>query len=131
MTTLRDERHDVLPALDAIVESVTDPYVLGDPVRDADGTTVDFLIVAANRAAVADVGLPTGLLVGRRARAIFPGDFGDQLIRMIAQVLETGAPLEVDEYPYPSFHDGGRLHRYDVRASAVGDRLVFTWRDVT
>ena len=126
------ELFEVATPLDAIVESVTDPYVLGDPVRDGDdGQIVDFIVTAANQAATADVGLSHRALVGGRASTLFPGDFGRRLISMVAEVLETGAPLSIDEYPYPSRRARGALHRYDVRASAVGDRLVFTWRDVT
>jgi len=121
----------VAPTLGAIVESITDPYVMGDPVRDAAGRVVDFRVTAANRAATADVAPYPGILVGRLASELFPDQFGRRLIPVITEVLETGTPVSIDEYPYPSARAGGALRRYDVRASAIGDRLVFTWRDVT
>lgn len=122
---------DPTGSLQAIVESITDPYVLGDPVRDDSGQIVDFVLVAGNRAALDEIGLSDRVLAGVRASTLFGDGFGRRLIGMVAQVVETGAPLSIDEYPYPSVRAAGALHRYDVRASAIGDRLVFTWRDVT
>jgi PAS domain S-box-containing protein len=119
------------PDLEDLVESVTDPYVLGDPVRDATGRIVDFRIRAVNGAACRSVRIPRRQVVGALSSALFPHDFGTRLLRMLVQVIETGDPLSVDEYPYPTPWAGGDLHRYDVRATAVNGRVVFTWRDVT
>lgn len=114
------ELSDAFLRLDAIVGSVTDPYVLGDPVRDGSGQIVDFVVRAANQAAIADIGQSHRTLVGGRASALFPTEFGVRIISMVAEVLDTGAPLGIDEYLYPSRRSGGALRRYDIRASAVG-----------
>ena len=52
-------------------------------------------------------------------------------IALLAEVVESGRPLILDEHPYPAVRGGARLRRFDVRASAVGDGVAVTWRDAT
>jgi len=119
------------PALRDVIESILDPYVLGGPVRDASGQIVDFTVLEVNNLACASIGIPRELVLGARARALFPSEFGERLIHLVGEVVTTERPLAVNDYVYPSTIDRGALHRYDVRASAVDGLLVFTWRDVT
>lgn len=120
-----------LPAVRDVIEAIPDPYALGEPVFDAAGDIVDFMILELNAIACASVGLSREAVLGTRARDLFPSEFGDRLIRLVGEVVTTGRPLAVNDYLYPSTVNGGALHRYDVRATALDGRLVFTWRDVT
>jgi diguanylate cyclase (GGDEF)-like protein/PAS domain S-box-containing protein len=114
----------------AIVESLIDPHVLLQAVRDAGGAIVDFVYADANEAACEYNRTPREQLVGMRLLDLLPGQAGSGMLGLYADAVESGRPLELNDYAYP--HEV--LHqerRFDIRASRVGDALSFTWRDVT
>lgn len=110
------------------MDSLLDPWVLMEAVRDEGGAIVDFQYVEANREAFRRNGLDRDELVGARLLTLFPGHRG-VLFDMYAHVVETGIPLVLDDHP---FDLDGTTKWFDNRAVKVGaDGLSFTWRDVT
>jgi len=119
------------PSVRDVVECVLDAYVVGEPVRDRSGRIIDFATLEANSGACASIGLPRHLVIGARVRALFPNEFAERLIHLVGDVVDSGRALSIDDYPYPSPLNGGAIHRYDVRATALDGRVACTWRDVT
>jgi len=117
-------------ALRATADSLLDPHVRLDAVRDAGGRIVDFVYVDANPAACAYNGREYQDLVGSRLLDLQAGT-GTGLLDQYRQVVETGEPLVLDDIVYAQELLGRAERHYDVRAVRVGDGLSYTWRDVT
>ena len=117
--------------LRATVDSLLDPAVRFEAVRDENGEIVDFVYVDANAAACAYDRMTYEELVGSRLLTLLPGHVGTGLLEMYAHVVQTGEPLILDDYVYPGELLGGDERHHDIRAARVGDGLVYTWRDVT
>ena len=117
--------------LRATLDSLLDPHVVQEAVRDETGQIVDFVYVDANSAACAYNGLDYQDLVGARLLDLLPGHAGAGLLDQYAQVVETGEPLVQDDIVYAQELLGGQERHYDARAARVGDGLSYTWRDVT
>ncbi|MEI6449362.1 MAG: PAS domain S-box protein [Actinomycetes bacterium] len=115
----------------ATLDSMFDPHVVLEAVRDEAGTIVDFVFTDANAAACELNGLPYEELVGTPLLGLHPAAGSSALLKLYARVVETGAPLILDDWSYPQDLLGGDLRRYDVRAVRLGDGLSQTWRDVT
>lgn len=131
---LRHEHH--LAELDrarlrAVLDSELDARVILDAVHDVDGTIVDFVHVDANPAACAWNQLPRHRLIGQRLRDLFPADMAEALVAQYAGVVESGAPLVLDETPMAQGQHHGAVKWFDVRAVRVGDGVTVSWRDVT
>ena len=132
------ERHAAEEALAAreqrlrsTLDSMFDPHVLLEAVRDEDGHIVDFLYADANDAACAYNGRSRDELVGARLLDLLPGHAAGGLLSLYSDVVETGEPLVLDDLSYEQELLGGAPRRYDVRGVRVGDGLSYTWRDVT
>ena len=121
---------DAESKLQAVFDALIDPVVILSAVRDESGTIVDFRYVDANPAACAYNGLSHDALVGTTVLGLLPGHTATGLLDMYIAVVETGAPLVLDDYPYLS-EVRGEERLYDIRAVCVDDSLVYTWRDVT
>ena len=117
--------------LRATMDSLMDPHVLLEAVRDEAGKIVDFVYVDANPAACAYNGMDHQHLVGARLLDLQPGNIGSGLFDRYVRVVETGEPLVLDDIVYAQELLGGQERHYDVRAARVGDGLSYTWRDVT
>jgi len=117
--------------LRATVDSLLDPHVRLEAIRDEAGQIVDFVYVDANPAACEYNGMDYEDLIGTRLLDLQPGNTGYGLLERYRQVVETGEPLVLDDFVYPQELRGGQERRYDVRAARVGDGLSYTWRDVT
>ena len=117
--------------LQATMDSLLDPHVLLEAVRDPGGQIVDFVFADANPAACAYNRIPYQDLVGSRLLDLQPGIVGYGLLDQYRQVVQSGEPLVLDDFAYAQELLGGRERRYDVRAVRVGERLSYTWRDVT
>lgn len=117
--------------LRATMDSMLDPHVCLEAVRDDAGMAVDFVFVDANPAAEAFNGVGAGGLVGVLLLGKHPAagvtTFFDDCVR----VVESGEPMIRDDWTYPQDMRGGELRRYDVRGVRLGDGLSLTWRDVT
>jgi PAS domain S-box-containing protein len=118
-------------ALRATLDSLMDPHVLLEAVRDETGQIVDFVHVDANPAACAYTRIDYQNLIGARLLDLLPGLDGYGLLDRYRQVVETGEPLALDDTVYAQELRGGQQRRYDIRAARVGDGLSCTWRDVT
>ena len=116
--------------LRATLDSMLDPHVLLEAVRDGDGRIVDFTYADANRAACFYMDMAPEELVGATVLELLPGQASSGMLALYAEALESGEPLVLDDYAYP--HEiVGSERRYDIRGVRVGDALSFTWRDVT
>ena len=117
--------------LRASVDSMLNPHVLMEAVRDPDGRVVDFRYLSVNRAACIYLGLAESELVGHTQLENSPNLEGSELHRRYAQCLEDGQPVVFDDFPFfNEILDDAR--RYDIRATRAGaDLLSLTWTDVT
>src|SRR5690606_33372651 len=85
----------------------------------------------ANAAACEYNGRPYEELVGMRLLDFLPGHQDTGLLDMYRTVIESGEPLILDDYVYPLEIRGGEEVHFDIRGVALGDSIVYTWRDVT
>jgi diguanylate cyclase (GGDEF)-like protein/PAS domain S-box-containing protein len=116
--------------LRATLDSLIDPFVLLEAVRDENGTIVDFLHVEANEAATHYTGRDRDSFLGTSLMALYPGLRDIGLVTAYVDVVETGRPMILDSVEYaPRSHLAP--HRYDLRGVRCGDGLALTWRDVT
>jgi len=116
--------------LRATLDSLLDPHVMLEAVRDDQGRIIDFLYTDANGAACEYNHLERTQLVGRRVLDLLPAHTSTSLLDMYRQALESDQPLVLNDFVYP--HEIlEEERRYDIRAIRVGDALSFTWRDVT
>ena len=116
--------------LRATLDSLIDPHLVLDPVRDGDHI-VDCLVRDANPAVTSRAGFEPESLAGVQVSLVFPPLAAAATIRLVAHVLESGAPLVLDDYAYLHEPDGPDPRHYDVRATRFGDAVAITWRDVT
>lgn len=117
--------------LRGVLDTMLDPWVLLDPLRDATGRIVDFVYVDANQAACAANRLTREQLLGMRLLELLPEHEPRGLLAAYADVVESGFPLALDDDPFPDRDDPGRIRRFDNRAVAIDGQLSFTWREVT
>jgi len=117
--------------LRATMDSLPDPHMLLEAVRDESGDIVDFVFTDANPAACEYNGLAYQQLVGTRMREMLPGATGEGLLAAFQKVVETGEPLVLDDFAHTDERHSGAQRYHDARAVRVGDGLSFTWRDVT
>jgi PAS domain S-box-containing protein len=127
----REEAQADRTAIRATVDSLLDPHILLEAVRDETGQIVDFVYVDANPAACAYNRMDYEDLVGARLLDLLPGHATAGLLEQYRQVVETGEPLVQDDIVYAQELLGGVERHYDARAARVGDGLSYTWRDVT
>jgi PAS domain S-box-containing protein len=116
--------------LRATVDSLLDPQMLLEAVRDETGQIVDFLVAEANPAACAYHGMDRQDLVGARMLSLYPGIVDAGLLDQYGRVAETGEPAVLDDFVYANEILNAE-RRYDIRGARVGDGLSLTWRDVT
>ncbi|MBK9740027.1 MAG: PAS domain S-box protein [Actinobacteria bacterium] len=126
----REEAQRERATLEATINSLLDPHVFLEAVRDTTGTVVDFVYGAANAAACDYMHMNREDLVGARLLDLLPGQAGTGMLDLYAEAVDTGRPLLLDDYAYPHEIIGDE-RRFDIRAIRVGDGLSFTWRDVT
>ncbi len=126
----RRELDEERAQLQAVLDSALEPHVYLLAVRDENGAVMDFVYERVNPAACAYLQMAREDLEGARLLDLLPGQAGSGMLAMYVDALQTGEPLELDDYVYP--HDiFGEDRRYDIRAVRVGDGLSFGWRDVT
>jgi PAS domain S-box-containing protein len=127
----RQEAEADRAALRATMDSLQDPHVRFETIRDQTGQIVDFVFADANPAACAYHGIDYEDLVGTRMLDRYPGVGGTGLLDQCAHVVQTGEPLVLDDAVYRIETMGGQDRHLDIRAARVGDGLSYTWRDVT
>ncbi len=117
--------------LRAILDSLADPHVLLDAVRDVDGTVTDFIYAEANPEACKLNGRTHEELIGARLLSLHPNAESSGLLDAYIGILNGGPPLVLNDWAYRQDLLGGAERRYDVRAVRVGDSISQVWRDVT
>jgi diguanylate cyclase (GGDEF)-like protein/PAS domain S-box-containing protein len=116
--------------LHATLDSLLDPHVSLEAVRDPQGRIADFIFTDANEAACRYNKMDREHLVGMRLLELLPAHRASGLFDLYRQALESEQPLVLNDFIYP--HElYGEDRRFDIRAVKVGDALSFTWRDVT
>jgi diguanylate cyclase (GGDEF)-like protein/PAS domain S-box-containing protein len=125
-TALEMERARLRTTLDSLL----DPHVMLEAVRDEKGKITDFLFTDANDAACRYNKLDREHLVGRRLLELLPAHTSTGLLEMYRHALESDEPLVLNDFVYP--HEIlAEDRRFDIRAVRVGDALSFSWRDVS
>jgi len=114
-----------------IIESIADPYLLGQPVRDDFGKCLDLSLVAANSAARLASGLPPGELVGALLSHVFGPDDVRMLVSRVDAVGDNLEPLVLDGYPLSTLASETTTTRADVRVMRIDGSAAVTWHDVT
>lgn len=118
--------------LKATLDSLLDPHVVLQALRNRDGSINDFVVVEANEAACRYSSLSYDQIVGGRLMDLAP-NVGERLLPALSDVVESGEPLVLDDFaeimPPEAVARSGR--RLDLRAVKVDDGLSYTWRDVT
>lgn len=117
--------------LSAILNSLPDPHVVLDPVRDDTGKVVDFQYAEANPAACAFNMLNHDQMIGMCLSTLHPNVEASGLFETYVGILQGGSPLVLNDWAYRQDLLGGEERRYDVRAVRVGDSISQVWRDVT
>ena len=117
--------------LRASADSMLDPQLLMEAVRDPGGRVADFVIRGANIAACSYLGVDEGELLGSSADSPTPVSSSIWLKGRFAQCLEDGKPVILDDFTDLNGDvDGAR--RFDIRATRAGPDLIsLTWSDVT
>ena len=116
--------------LRATIDSLIDPFVILESVRDASGALTDLRYVEANRAAVAYNRRSREELIGATMLELFPGLLEHGPLPAYFAAIETGVPMVLDDVAYGN-EMYGEVRRYDLRGVKNGDGLALTWRDVT
>ena len=128
--------HRDLPAeelaatLQGVLDSLIEPYIHLEAIRDASGTIVDFEYVDANDAACAYNRSTREEMLGTRLLTLLPGHREAGVLDAYIRVVETGEPLSIDAFPYEN-EITGTQRRSDLRAVKTGDGVSVIWRDVT
>jgi diguanylate cyclase (GGDEF)-like protein/PAS domain S-box-containing protein len=124
--------------LQSAINSMLDPHLVLDAVRDGEGVLVDLLLADGNTAAFTFLRRSRERLIGTRLSHCLPPLASPGQMAAFAEVLERGIPLVCDdlEVDLPQLQeiDGEHppaAHYFDLRAVKLGDGLELTWRDVT
>jgi diguanylate cyclase (GGDEF)-like protein/PAS domain S-box-containing protein len=117
--------------LRASSDSMLDPQILLEAVRNASGQVIDFTYVALNRAACEYLQRPAEGLLGTRLLATLPGLAEAGLLERYAETVESGHPYLITGFRYSNELLGEERY-YDIRGVRAGpDLLSLTWNDVT
>ena len=127
----QQELEEARRLLAASADSMLDPQMLLEGVRDPAGRVVDLRYREANEATCLDMGMAGDELIGRTVLELRPGFAESGPMSYYVQCLETGRPGALDNYSYDNeVHADSR--RYDVRIAPAGNDLIsLSFRDVT
>lgn len=117
--------------LRVVADSMLDPQVLLEAVRDSQGRVVEFVYVEVNRQTCEYLGLSRDELIGSGLLGKSPGIAEVGLFADYVRCLKTGEPVVHDDFTYDN-EILADTRRYDLRASRASSTLInLTWRDVT
>ena len=127
----RAASEDARNLLRANMDSMLDPNVLLEAVRDSSGRVFDFRYRSVNKAACSYLGRAENELLGHSQLEHSPNFRDSELQRRYIECLANGEPVVLDDYEFFSeVLDNER--RLDVRGTKVGAELLsLTWSDVT
>lgn len=117
--------------LQATLDSLLDPHLILEPVRNGEGPVVDLTVASGNPAAFSYMGIEAARLIGSRLSTVLPGLVDTGLLARYCQAMETGEPLMLLGFFYPNHETRGGDYYFDVSAARAGEVLTLTWRDVT
>ena len=115
----------------AILETLLDPHALVEAVRAADGRIIDFVFTDASKSVGAFRSQGFDGLIGARLSDVLHTPAEGPLFDRLIEIIDTGEPLALDNFPIDGFVDLGSTRYIDARAVRVGDGVSITWRDVT
>ncbi len=115
--------------LRATLDAQPDPLVLLETVVDDNGCVVDLSYVEANDAACRALRLQRSQVVGGLMSALHPHTLQTGLLGLCLEVVATGEPLVLSNYPYGTNEQS--QGRYDVRVIPAGDGVTLSWTDVS
>ncbi|MCT0223839.1 PAS domain S-box protein [Synechococcus sp. CS-1328] len=113
------------------LDSLLDPHVMLEPIRDGEGRLEDLRVVHANPAAAVYNRMAPEEMVGASLLSLWPGHGSNGLLESYWKVLSTGESLSLDNFLYRHHERLGGDRHVDIRAVKVGEVLSLTWRDVT
>ncbi|MEN9644349.1 MAG: hypothetical protein RL238_1018 [Actinomycetota bacterium] len=133
LVKMRDDLAAANRRLRATLDTLFDPHVLLQAMRDEHGKVYDFLHLESNEAACHYNGATREQLIGSTLMKWSPQDhdYNRMLVDMFAQVIETGIPLVLDDWEFPERVRDGSKRRFDIRVTKVDDCVSNSWRDVT
>jgi PAS domain S-box-containing protein len=112
------------------IEHLLDPVMVLTAVRDDDDSVIDFRYDYVNPAHQQATG-PAAAELGHTMLELYPEAAGSGLLDAYRQVIETGQPLIVDEFPYRESDAGRDIAVMDIRAAKLDDGIIVTWREVS
>jgi len=116
--------------LAAQLDSQLDIHAVLEAVHNPDGTIIDSLFREANLAVCQDTGRSREQLIGSSLMEVLPGHGPSGLLQLYADVVTSGEPLLIDDFPFPDPVEPLE-RRYDIRAVKLGDGLSACLRNVT
>ena len=131
LVAARDEAQRDRARLQATVDSLLDPHVRLTAVRDPEGAIVDFTCTEANQAACTYLRTTPEALQGARLTATEGLVAEGGLMDLLVGAMESGQPLELDDYVNATEAPPSAWRHYDLRGVRVADGLSVTWRDIT
>ncbi|QPN64070.1 PAS domain S-box protein [Synechococcus sp. CBW1004] len=131
MTIARQQLDSQRLFLRATLDSLLDPQLTLDPLRNENGRIVDFLLADGNSASYAFLGQPASRLLGRTITSIFPGVAKQGLLDCYRNVMDSGEPLLLTDFVYTDQEVLDRDLVVDLSAVRAADSLSLTWRDVS
>ncbi len=114
----------------ATLDSLLDPQVVLEPIRDRNGGISGFTDADANSTACVYFNLRREDILGKALHELFPAPVAASLLEMCRGAMESAVPLVRDNFFFPGESAAG--DRYlDIRGVRFGDALSLNWRDVT
>ena len=117
--------------LQTILDGLLDSHALLGPVRAADGRIVDFVYSEVNDAGVSSLGATRAGVIGSLLTHQLPGAVARGLVDVLAEAMESGEPLVLEDFRYPAPGAIGPERHLEIRAVRLADALSVIWRDVT
>ncbi len=127
----QEDLHRERAELRATLDSLIDPLVILEAIRDGRGAIENFVFANASSSGWQAMGLDRHRLIGARLLDLLPKAGALGLLTRFAETVESGEPLILDNFFYPDFEPERRDRHFDIHAAKVGDRLSVTWRDVS
>jgi PAS domain S-box-containing protein len=114
--------------LQMLLDSMLEPHLLLQAVRDDRGAVCDFTVVMANPAAASRLRARVDDLLDLRVSNVFTHMDTDQIVDRLTQWLEAGEPVVLNDWQARA---QGMDAYFDISISVLEDQLMVAWRDVT
>jgi len=116
------------PLVQEILDALPGSHSWLVPVRDPDGTVIDYVTQAASPEAVDIAGREGVSLIGVSVRSTYASVVGGVLWQTYEQVLADGQPRQVAPFRYTSAEEGLPAESmYTVRVHRLGAGLLVSW----